>query len=213
MRFIDEHWSRGHVLSWHQALMDWQHFDPASGRHNFLLGWRGSKLVGVLGFVPIRLYDPDLRDHSVCWLALWKIREDAQVAGLGLSMLGHLRENETCAAMGVIGIGPSEHLPMYKALGFTTGEYRQHFVTRPDVALSVARIPAGNPRPVPAQGDVVFEELNSNTVERAEQELELAERAQLQPRKTGTYFRNRFLEHPVYRYQVHLLRATVRPAD
>ena len=38
MRFIDEHWSRGHVLSWHQALMDWQHFDPASDRYNFVLG-------------------------------------------------------------------------------------------------------------------------------------------------------------------------------
>ncbi len=85
MRFIDEHWRNGHVLSRDEALFRWQYrhlSDPS--RLSVLGGWRGDRLVGMLGVVQA---DSCVSGKVVpgAWLTLWYA--DPAEAGLGLQLL------------------------------------------------------------------------------------------------------------------------------
>jgi hypothetical protein len=198
MAFIDRHWQPGHVLATSRALVDWQHREP-DGSYNFMLAWNGDALVGALGYVPTRRYDPALADDSVLWLALWRTRDDVKAAGLGLRLLEALSRSEPHTAMAVSGINLS-HPPIYRALGYRVAELGQYFLVNPEMPrhLIAAADDAAPVWPEPTPGDAVFTEMDGEAL----RTLRLSGAAH--PRKTACYFRTRFLEHPFYRYRVVL---------
>ena len=212
--FLHIHWARDHVLSWHRALMDFQHKDRARNRYTFVLARRVSdkELVSVLGFIPTSLYDADLAGRSVIMLALWKVRSHAGVTGLGLRLLQYLVQHELHVAIGVAGIN-KDHPSMYKALGFNSAEYQQHYmrnwrITKP----SLGRFPGlGNPQR-PKAGNARLEPLLREDFYRAVEGIDVGQRADLLPAKSPRYFFERFLNHPVYRYELNLVRLEGRPA-
>lgn len=197
MAFIDRHWHKGHVLATSRALMDWQHREP-DGSYNYLLAWEGGELLGVLGYLPTRRYDPALVGHNLLWLALWKTRDDVKVAGLGLRILHALGGIEPHVALGVSGINLA-HPPMYRALGYQVVELAQHYLVNPDVPR---RLISGHAEktiwPHPREGDAVFTEMDVEELQNLRWESHVI------PRKTPTYFARRFLQHPFYRYRVFL---------
>jgi hypothetical protein len=206
--FINQHWRRGHVLTVSRALLDWQHFDTARHGYNFVLASRDSELLGILGFIPSRQYDQTLASCSTLWLALWKVREDANVAGLGLRMLQFLLRTEPHFSVGVIGIGRDAQLPMYHALGFETGELTQYVLFSPAAPRRLSIIPEGWRLPVPSTGYGSFVPLNCNNIEAAVSKIQ---NVGFEPTKSGQYFRNRFFGHPLYEYTVHLVHVSERP--
>ncbi|MBI5211319.1 MAG: hypothetical protein HY927_15200 [Elusimicrobia bacterium] len=210
MAFLHRHWSADHVLSWHRPLMDWQHRDTAHpDRYNWVVAERGGDVIGVLGFIPTRHYDPALGDRSLLWLSLWKVRDDAGVAGLGLRLLKTLAAVEPHAAIGVLGIG-SPLSSLYRALGYEVGALRQHAVFNLRLPRRLAAAPPGQPLATPRPGDAVFRRLDRDSIGDACAGLDVPGNAL--PRKTPLYFRRRYLEHPVYRYDVRLVEVAGRPA-
>jgi hypothetical protein len=177
------------------------------------------QLLGVLGFIPSQLYDEALADRNTIWLALWKIRSDADVAGLGLMLLKFLESNQAHVAMAVAGIGNSAHVAMYRALGYQTGEYQQHYVRNWRIARpNLARFPEETAPPRPPDGDATIELLAPDRSRVAHDDfglgpdldIDLGERAQQGPAKTARYFARRFWAHPVYHYNIHLVRRSKR---
>jgi hypothetical protein len=212
MRFLHEHWAADHVLSWHRPLLDFQHRD--AGGYNFVVARRldGGDVLGVLGFIPTCLYDPQLADRNMLWLALWKVRADAGVAGLGLLLLHYLDANVPHAAIAVAGIGNPAHLAMYRALGYAVGDYRQHYLRNWRIERPFLGTFGPEPAPCAAvTGDATLEPLTTDTLLAATRDLALAERAVQWPAKTPRYFLARFLGHPVYQYNVYLVRRAQRP--
>jgi hypothetical protein len=219
MLFVHEHWAADHVLSWHRALMDFQHLGP--DHYNFVVARRvtNGEMLGVLGFIPSQLYDEALADRNTIWLALWKIRPDAGVAGLGLMLLRFLESNQTHVAMAVAGIGNAALIGMYRALGYQAGEYQQHYmrnwrIVRP----KLARFPDETVPPRPPDGDASIELLAPDYSAPAKDDfgldpaldIDFGERAQQGPAKTTRYFARRFWAHPVYQYEIHLVRRSKR---
>lgn len=50
MKFINEHWKKGHVLATDQELFSWQYINY--GKVNFVLGWdTNNDMQGVLGYI------------------------------------------------------------------------------------------------------------------------------------------------------------------
>ncbi len=205
MKFIDQYWQAGHVLAVHRELLDWQHADGKS--YAYLGAWDGDDLLAILGYIPTRRYDPALigADGNVIWLALWKLRDDVKVAGLGLRLLAALNTVESNAAVGVIGINAA-HLPMYRAMRFQAGELSQFVVFRRGAELGLALWPAGTPRPVPRAGRASLHELTLADTDTIDQALQIGERAAQLPCKSGRYFKSRYLQHPFYRYRVYALQ-------
>jgi hypothetical protein len=203
MDFIDRHWRRGHVLATSRALMDWQYGD-ADG-YNILCSWGGEGLSGLLGYIPSRRYDPALAPDNTLWLALWKVRGDIGTAGLGLRLLNALPKVESQIALGVNGINPA-HPPMYRALGWKTGELQQYFAVNLDAPRQLICAPEGAALPYPRAGRAMMTRLGREDL------LALAADrfAPMVPRKSPAHFVSRFLEHPFYQYQVFLVEVPGR---
>src|SRR6266567_1814805 len=125
VRFIDQQWMRGHALVVSRPLLDWLYRHPAGG-YSFVVARIGGTVAGILGFIPTRRFDPALADTNVIWLTMWKVRDDAAVAGLGLALLQHLIAIEPHVAVGAIGFNPATR-PIYQALGYQIGEL-DHYV-------------------------------------------------------------------------------------
>lgn len=194
MGFIDQHWRKDHVLATSRDLMDWQHKDE-NGKYNYLLAKRGDELLGVLGYIPTRRYDPALAQNNILWLALWIIRDDCKVAGLGLRMLQALNNAEECVGLAVNGINLA-HPPMYKSLGYEVAELKQYYLVNPKKKPTLIASTATDALAHPAKGDSVFREVSVGDLEK----MRLA--ANATPHKTPIYFASRFLRHPFYRYRV-----------
>lgn len=204
MRFIDTHWKRGHVLATHRGLLDWQHAEGDA--YTYLGAWEGDEPLAILGYIPTRRYDSGLAaNDNVIWLALWKLRDDVRSAGLGLRLLTALDKVEANTAVGVVGIN-TDHLPMYRALGYRVGELQQHVLFRPAVELHLARWPADHALPQPREGRASLHELGASELASVDENLAARERREQVPRKTGRYFERRYARHPFYRYRVHAVR-------
>lgn len=199
MRFVDEHWQRGHVLATSRALMDWQH-RGADGAYDYLLARDGDRLLGVLGYIASSRFDARPAAPEVVWLALWKIREDSAQPGLGLRMLRFLERAHDGAVLAVNGISLA-HPPMYRGLGFEVVELAQHVLVNPDARQTLI---SGTPvqGSAPGGGGTAFTELRAADLDALP---DRAFDAGALPAKTPTYFRERFLHHPFYRYRVFRL--------
>jgi len=202
MAFIRDHWAQNHVLAHSKSLMDFQHGDPVDGDHsNWLIALNEGQLAGVLGYIPTRIYDEALRDHSILWLALWKLDETISNAGLGIKMLRAMEKIERSEAIGVLGINAT-HPPMYRALGYMTGELSQ-FVLFGDVgAQTVASVPETFSYDGEASGKASLVRLGSDDLEASFGNASLGDRAAQLPQKSASYFRQRYLDHPVYDYRI-----------
>lgn len=195
--FIDRYWSPGHALA-SRTLMDWQHREPDGG-YAYLLARRDDEIAGVLGYIPTRRFDPALAVDNVLWLALWKVREELGVPGLGLRLLSTLGKLEPAVAVAVNGINPA-HPPMYRGLGWDVGELQQFVTIAPGRKSRLISGRGDRSLPTPIPGPVRFTELNAEDLRRMNRE----EFDTALPMKTPAYFAARFFAHPVYRYRVYL---------
>lgn len=202
VRFIDEHWARGHALVTSRPLLDWQHRN-ADGGYSFVVARANGGVAGVLGYIPTRRFDPALADTNVVWLTTWKVRQDAGVAGLGLALLRHLAEVEPHVAIGAIGLNPATR-PIYQALGYRLGEL-QHYVL-PNVTLRRFDLASLTLTPATVDDDPTTP-LTSTVLSRQDEFERLADAGwpgsmEVVPRKTARYFHARYVCHPLYSYRV-----------
>jgi hypothetical protein len=199
VQFIDDHWARGHALVRSRALLDWQHRNPDGG-YSFVVARRDGAVIGILGYISTRRFDPALAGDNVVWLTTWKVRDDSNVAGVGLALLQHLARGEPHAAIGAIGLNPATQ-PIYRALGYQLGEL-QHYVL-PNAAMTRFALLSSPPRresrgdAAPLIGRVIADE---RTIERV-----AVPTTGGVPRKTPRYFYARYGSHPVYEYTVMAL--------
>ncbi len=197
MAFIDQHWRKGHVLTTSRNLMDWQ-YRQAGDLYNFILAYEGDDLLAVLGFIPMDRYDAALQERAAVWLALWKLRSDVKVAGLGLRMLRFLERTYSTKTIAVNGINAA-HPPMYQALGYRTGSLRHSYLFSPHIGTKLlAIVDPAIAVPLPQPGHAVMQEMDQQAL----QQLHCLDKYRT---KSPAYFAARYLRHPFYRYQVHLI--------
>ncbi len=199
--FIDKHWRQDHVLAKSGALMDWQHKN-GDGTYNYLLAWKDSELMGALGYIPSNRYDPDLAMDKVTWLSLWKVRDDCKMPGLGLKLLRALSTQEAGSIMAVNGINAA-HPPMYKSMGYLTGELSQYYLLNKDQEQHLLKAPANFSLPYPSAGDATYSELSRTNFHDNRNPID---NSKVIPKKSFKFFLSRYLDHPFYRYRVVVLK-------
>ncbi|MCX5695205.1 MAG: hypothetical protein NTW18_00865 [Candidatus Omnitrophica bacterium] len=210
MGFINKYWSKNHILSSSKVLMDWQHYNKKDRCYNFVvaLNKNDPELIGILGFIPSRHFDPALSENNTVWLVTWKIREDSKIAGLGLLLHGFLVTNENHKAMGTIG-NNNKVAGLYKALGYEIGQLNQFYIIndKKENFCLVDSYPKNPYRPQHFNHNskkkfikidkLNFAELSRKlTYQQSEAEL---------PKKSFRYFYKRYLEHPIYNYDLYAI--------
>jgi hypothetical protein len=214
LAFLDSHWKPGHIFTRDRGLFDWQYArNDRPGEYTIAIARRDTDgaLVGMLGYLPTRRFDPALAGDNAIWLALWKVREDIAGGPVGLSLLTDVTGGEPHASIGVIGFQPPA-AAIYKALKFEVGELNHYVLPNPDVSnFSLASFEQPPRRPVP-DTDLTAVPVDDATFDTTAAELDLGSRNTKVPRKTPAYFRSRFLQHPRYRYASFVVQRNRRPA-
>jgi hypothetical protein len=209
VRFIDDHWKRGHALVTSRTLLDWQHRNPGGG-YSFVVARRNGAVIGILGYISTMRFDPALVADNVVWLTTWKVRDDAGVAGLGLALLQYLAAHEPHVGIGAIGLNPATR-PIYQALGYRIGELQHYVLPNADVRrfeLATLTSPPATSREDAAP--LTWCQLSDpNDFERLAGEL--TSTTGVVPRKTVRYFAARYAAHPFYSYRVFALIDRERP--
>jgi hypothetical protein len=212
MRFVHDHWSPNHILSRSRRLLDWQHRNEAEARYNILLARTADgEIVGMLGFIPSSRYDSSLAaDRETIWLSVWRAL-DGYAAGLGLLLLRELDRRLAPKWIGTVGINEQVR-GIYAAMGYRTGELIRSY--RLNGRIADRRLIGGRaeaPPPPAAERRVELRRLNETDFAGAAREIGLEDCGQ-QPAKTPELFRNRYLRHPFYEYQIYLAQGGGRSA-
>ena len=213
LAFLEAHWKPGHIFTRDRELFDWQYArQDRPGEYTIALARQNEsgELVGMLGYVPTRRFDPSLADNNAIWLALWKVREDIAPGPIGLQLLNDVTAGEPHASIGVIGFQPAA-AAIYTALKFQVGELRHYVLPNPDVsAFELASFERRPNRRVP-DTNLTAVAVDDTTFSATVAGLDLGSRDRQLPHKTPTYFRSRYLQHPRYRYETFVLRRGDRP--
>ena len=136
MDFINEHWKKGHVLSTHKNLFEWQ-YKSEKNEINLLIAKESDEILGILGYIKNSNYDINLYKNDVIWLALWKVKNDAP-SGLGLKLYEKLKRQEPGSIIAVNGINKL-HPPIYRALGFENIKFNCFYMTNPKINQSIIK--------------------------------------------------------------------------
>lgn len=210
--FLRDHWRADHVFVRAPELLTWQHTDPDDPHLlTFVLalseGSGSSVVLGLLGFLPFRRFDPARHWDSLS-LAIWRVRDDAGRPGLGLQLLSWIVKNRTPAMICAIGVSDMV-VPIYQAYGYTVGTLTQAalFGSRrcdPAVAMSV---PPEAFAPVARDPAVTLDAVTlSDGDDPAFRDDVNRLGTGVIPEKSWPYLVGRFLTHPVYTYDVRALR-------
>ena len=208
-KFLHDHWAENHVLATDHTLIDWQHKDMLHNRYNFVIAQQAGDedLCGILGFISTRQLDPALARSNTIWLTTWMVRPDMRKSALGMKLLGFLTKNEPAVHIGTVG-NNAEVAGVYAALRYKTGTLNRHAIVNRKLSSyrlvkhrglpDTKNIPATGTLRHLSRGDLA----NSHIAAFIENST---------PHKTPAYVIGRYLEHPVYKYDIYALFKAERP--
>ena len=196
MRFIDEYWRRGHILSYHRELFAYEHI--IDGALNFVLAVSrvSGEIEGILGFIPASRH-PEKLD---VWTGLWKVKENT-LPLLGVEL--YKRLPKLTGARAVLGVGDNPHTTgrLLKVLmrEYRTWKMDHYYRLAPRDKFRIASI---SHRPQVSQNPALCSEVRRLTD--PEQLAEYFDPATQEgfPYKDFAYLDHRYFRHPIYRYQV-----------
>ena len=202
MEFINLYWKKDHILSKNIDLLLWQYGDiENSNLLNWYLAKRKDEILGILGYIPSYRFDNVLKENSIIWLALWKVRDDVKVAGLGLRLLNTVMKEHPSSPIAVSGINVA-HPPIYKALGFEVGELSQYFVCNQEMFPTLITCPDKDHLPYPNLGTATSRILQRDLVLQETTKIDAIFSSTTSHVKTARYLKNRFIDHPIYKYHI-----------
>jgi len=198
--FIDKHWKQDHVFVRNRELFNWQH--KSKDLYNFVLAVEDENIIGILGFIPTSQFSDELIVNNEIWLAIWKVRDDIQMPGLGLLMLKFLKKkfnNPTICSLGL----SQQVIPIYKALKYEVGvlEHRAFFnqnqtnfdpISPPEEFLLDLK-----------KGDIQYDiQVDGTNLGNCEEIFKS------KPKKNPEYIIKRYVEHPNYDYKLLYFRSS-----
>ena len=212
-KFLKENWSKNHIFINCPDLLFWQHKDVDSfDELTFLIGGHVKNkskmnIFGVLGFIPINRFDKISNYLSIA-LAIWKVKDDLKVPGLGIQLLKELSRLYKPDLIFANGISEMVK-PIYNALGYNVGEMQQAalFLTD-DKKLSTCAIN------IPSEARKTCQKNSKINIVQIRDKFELSRSLRKKIdvlnkknllSKSSEFIHNRYLKHPWYKYTLYLV--------
>lgn len=206
MAFIDRYYRAGHPLSRRRDLFDWQYGNGTNEPYNVVIAVEAStsEILGMLGYIDSKRYDPALAADNCVWLTMWQVNPAARIPSLGLALLRYLQEHVVHRYLASSGIRAALK-PMYRAMRFEVRDLTHHFLLNPKVnEHRIAVIPPNVPAAWPVgPSDLRLSAQTPSTLSTVASDPLGSARA---PEKSAAYFCERYLRHPFYQYLVFLVR-------
>jgi len=204
--FIRNYWKEDHLFAKETSVFDWQHKGP-DAYHCMVAKKRGA-LVGVFGFIPLSHFDNQL-PKTQTFLSFFRALEDRGI-GIGLRLFKNILKEYTREF--IAGIGMTPRMVSYNEwLGFKVGIMDHHVALSPyadefkvakvpkNLKLQSQNLPDGSQE---KKSSISFQKLTKKHL----YDLDTKDLYLYQwPLKSDTYIKNRFMIHPVYRYEVYAI--------
>lgn len=198
--FIEKHWKQNHILSHSKKLFDFQHLNPLNQNYNFIIAVNNTttEIDALLGFIPTYQYDKELFRHGDYWGAIWKVRTDVQnveIKNLGLSVWEKLFELDNFQSWAAIGISEIAK-KIYAISGMQVGELAHYYLPNTNIAeFHIAdNIDIKQTKTRKCPENITMKELH---LEQVREDINCSYR----PKKSISYLKNRYLNHPFYQYR------------
>jgi len=194
--FIKKNYSAKHIFARDHSIFDWQH--KGTSTYFCMSAKQDGKLIGAHGFIPLSHFDKALPKNQI-FLALWSVKEGFSI-GLGFQLYKEILKKFSPNFIGTTGFNLCT-TPFHRWQKFNVGTMDHHVVLSPYVKnFQIAKVPVQKtPRKQISPRRITFKKVN-------ELDLQTLNTSNLYlhqiPIKSDIYIKNRFLDHPVYTYDV-----------
>lgn len=204
--FIKEYWREDHLFAKETSVFDWQHKELRA--YNCMAAKQGGNLVGVFGFIPLSHFDNNLPKNQI-FFSLFRVLEDK---GIGIGFRLYKNVLKECKPEFIAGIGANPRMvSFHKWQGFEVDTMDHHVVLSPDVKeFKIAKVPETlNFRPINLPDGSRRKKPTISFQKITEAQLKDLDTKDLyshqRPLKSDGYIKNRFINHPVYKYEVYAI--------
>lgn len=202
IEFLKKYWKENHIFVLSRKLFDWQHYDAAEHRYNYVVAKHKvtNEIHSILGFVPTSQFDKEIKNMEI-WPCIWKSRDDVKVKGLGIILYYYLKENLPIETISILGISEIA-LSIYKHWNFETGKIHHYYMMNESLEqyqLMSGYEGASKYEPAKIDEDIQIKEYGIKEYEDISEDAEIF--SCLNKYKSKKYYIHRFFEHPSYQYQ------------
>ena len=194
--FIKMYWSENHIFCKSRKIFEFQHGSAENGYYDFIIAVHKStgEIHAVLGFIRSSLYDMQpMNQPEAIYGALWKVRDDVnnnEIGKLGLGVLYYLIKLFPSSAYITLGLSKFSQ-QIYEALHFNLTVMNHYYIANP--LINEYKI-ASSPHLGELEGSSVVEIKELDNVPNITNTF--------YPDKNKEYIWNRYLRHPVYKYEL-----------
>ncbi len=198
VQFIDSYWKKNHAFVVSRKLLDWQFYNPSTGRYNIIVAFHQptGEIHAMVGVVSTAHFDDQIT-NPVRWGNMWKARDDAEP---GLGLMVEWKKNKMFSAVAEVGVGESATATQLArktgaAVGvmdhfFFVNPNKKHFYildhVEPSINNGIGAVCSG--KKFRACKGTSYAQIEGDVI------------AAIPEYKSLRYYENRFLNHPFYEY-------------
>ncbi len=195
MQFMDDVWRKGHILSYHKELFLYEFQDGE--KLNFIITKNDeNKIVGLFGFIPYNYSNnPDIAG------SLWKVDPKVKAPLLGMQMREYFKKNITHDFFAAPGAG-LQTKSIYQVLKMNWNRMEHYYIANSVIEeFKICKNPQlQNINPIQDKS-IKFEKVTDKTI--LDNFRFMGE--EIVPRKDKQYFKKRFVNYPIYKYDIYSL--------
>ncbi len=188
--FIKTYWNPNHVLVKRPEVLHWQ-YQNEDGL-NFLIAIENNEIYAVLGLIPLSHFDKGLKENNEAWGALWKIRPDCKIPGLGTYL--QRRATKIYDFFGGIGVS-QDNINIQNALKNKVVHINHYYVLNRNINdYQIAKI---NVNQIPPQEISINFSMEERDSLDGIPEIEHS----YYPQKSNSFIINKYQNNPFYHYR------------
>ena len=200
MRYIDECWKKGHILSKNRELFEYEFCEGEDVHFLLAIDRATGEIEGLDGYY----YTSSRREGDFdIWGSMWSVNRNHR----NLPMLGIGIANQYYKQIGYryelgVGVNTVTATPLHQGFfDVATGILNHFYILNPQEDYKIAVIKAQRAFKAYESKDLFLLQ-EFSTIEEVESYFDFEKQVTTYPYKDGWYIRHRFFEHPVYRYRV-----------
>ena len=202
--FLKNYWRKEHIFVKNKKFLIWQHKDRSF--LTYTVAKLKNKIVGVHGYIPQSHYDPQLPNNEI-FSTIFRALDVYQA--LGFRLFRFIQNNLPTKFIGTSGFR-HDTIDYQKRLGFTVGLMDHYLAVSPFFKKYKIMKYNKKIKTFIKSNNCKFFEVNEKFLK--ENKLYNLFKHQY-PRKSNIFIINRYLKHPIYKYNVFLLKKNSKPSS
>jgi len=204
LKFIDNHWKKGHIYTKNIRLFDYLHLEKKKLNIVIAKNLENQEILAIHAFIPYEKFDRNFRE-SYIFLSIWKVREDIKIAGLGLRTIKFIENNLSKKPLFIQALGYTEEVePLYRRLGYSVGFLSHHVLINHRVKeykiLKYTSSDLSNLKLNQPRDSLILKKISSDDLKKIAAEVLQTIQKDFLPEKSKEYLLSKYQSHPTYHY-------------